>query len=394
MRKLTFQVAVAFFAFLALLAGLVPAAEPGAAGKKLRSSSAGKDLEADKLKARAANRKLYNGVYQASLLQEPKDAKKAFAAAQKKMEKANPRDAGDAAIGQALFQRGYLAMETKDYKGAIELFEDLVKRFPEHAYADDALYQIGYIYQHKLKDYDKAAAAYDRVAKTRAYRSRENAPKVQLMNAQMAAQQGRVKDAMTNLDDARLMAQKQRAERKQTLVPSYYEQQASRLKSFVARNSSGSGGKDQALTLYLKGENQLRQGKVRQAESNFNKIQKKYARSKLADDAAFGLAECRRRALKLDAASKLYAEFLEKHPRSEYAPLAKFRLAEIKRVAGDTEAAGKLYKAALDDISRMVAEGLKKKPPISRDEISPEIRRVLELSRDRMMEMRRARMSR
>ena len=129
---------------------------------------------------------------------------------------------------------------------------------------------------------------------------------------------------------------------------------------------------------------------------NFSKaylIQKKYAKSKLADDAAFGLAECRRKAGKLDKAAELYVAFLGKFPGSEYVPLVKFRLAEFKRVAGDTQAARKLYQGARADIARMVAEGLKKKPPIKREDISPEMRRVLEVSKDRVMEMSKARVA-
>jgi TolA-binding protein len=343
---------------------------------------------------RVKNRKLYNQVYQKSLLLEPRKAEAEFARAQQEMERVNPKDAGDASKGAALFQRGYLAAEAREYRKAIKLFEELVRRFPKHAYADDALYQIGYVYQHHLKDFNKAAEAYTRLAKDKTYRGREVAPQAMYQNAQVAAQQGRVKDLVDNLNAANTVAGVQRSRRKQTSVPSYYETQSSQMLKFVGRNSAPGKSNTEALALYLRGEGQLQQGRVKAAEGNFSKIQKKYAKSKLADDAAFGLAECRRRDYKLDEAAKLYAEFIKKFPDSEHVPLATFRLAELKRFAGKSEEAAKLYKDVRSSLTKYIAERLKLDPKVTREDISPDVRRALELSESRLKEMRAVETSR
>lgn len=301
---------------------------------------AGKETEM--LRARTMD--IYNGAFNRNLLKEPREAEADFSEVQNKLEMVNPNDLRDPAIGNTLFQRGYLSVEAGDYKKAIELFEELVRRFPEHAYADDALYQVGFVYQRHLKDHDRAAEAYTRLAKS--YRDRENAPVAQYQNAQIAAQTGNIADANTFLNDARDNANWQRRRRGQKAVPNYYEQQSDDMIMFGDLNAT-SAAETELVALYFQGANDLQEGRLRDAMSNFGKIQKEYGKSKLADDAAFGLAECSRLAGKFDEAARAYEEFLKKHPRSELVPQATFRLAEFKRLAGNEKEARRLYESVI-----------------------------------------------
>ncbi len=328
---------------------------------------AGKETE----KLRAKTMDIYNGAFNRNLLKEPREAEADFSEVQDKLEIINPNDPRDPAIGNTLFQRGYLSVEAGNHKRAIELFEELVKRFPRHAYADDALYQIGFVYQRHLKDYDRAREAYTRLAK--GYRDRENAPIAQYQNAQIAAQDGQIADANALLNDARDNAKKQRYGRGQKAVPNYYEQQSDDMLVFFGTNRSRPSDTE-PLALYLRGANDLQEGRLRDAERNWGRIQERYQDSKLVDDAAFGLAECSRFAGKFDEAAAAYEEFLKKYPRSELVPQATFRLAEFKRLAGDEKEARRLYQSVIAGTGKK--EGL-----------SAEIRRMRGLAARRLEEL-------
>lgn len=302
----------------------------------------GPGKETEKLRARTMD--IYNGAFNRNLLKEPREAEADFGEVQDKLETINPNDPRDPAIGNTLFQRGYLSVETHHYKKAIELFEELVKRFPRHAYADDALYQIGFVYQRHLKDYDRAREAYTRLAKT--YRGRESAPVAQYQNAQIAAQDGQIDEANAFLNDARDNAKKQRYGRGQEAVPNWYEQQSDEMLVFIAANTTAEADA-KPTALYFQGNNDLQEGRLRDAMSNYGRIQTEYAKSKLVDDAAFGLAECSRFAGRFDEAAAAYEEFLKKHPRSDLAAQATFRLAEFKRLAGNEKEARRLYESVI-----------------------------------------------
>ncbi|MHC4916072.1 MAG: tetratricopeptide repeat protein [Planctomycetota bacterium] len=337
---------------------------------------------------REQNRRLYNGVYQSSLLLDPKRAQREFSRAQDAMEKANPGDRGDASIGAAMFQRGYLAVEAGQYRQAVAIFEELVRRYPTHAYADDALYQIGLVYQKHLKDYDKAAAAYSRLA--RLYNNRETAARALWNVGNINASQNKVQVAVEQWKQAEEAGRKSRYRRGQTSVPNDVEQQAARQVAFVHKNPVG----DEQLGIYFQGTQQMQEGNVPDAAENFSKIQKQFSNSKLADDADFALAECRRREMKLGEAARLYAQFIAKYPGSEYIPLAKFRLAELKRVGGDEDGAVRLYREVQESVAQLVEKRMKENPNLTRADISPELRQCLEISRARTMEMTRVRQSR
>ena len=300
--------------------------------------------KAEREKRRARTQELYNDVYNRNILVEPREAEPAFEKVQRRMEEINPDDPGDPAVGRILFQRGYLAVEAGEFRKAIALFEELLKRFPRHAYADDALYQIGYIHQRNLRDYDRAAEAYSRLAKK--YKDYENAGAAYYQSAQIAVQQQRIKQATGLLNDAVDNTRRLRLMRGQRSIPNYYEKQSNEMLRFIEDNSAP-GAPTEPLALYLQGWNVLQEGRLEEAEKSFAVILKRYSGSKLADDAAFGLAECRRLGGKFDDAAEAYESFVKNYSRSELVPRARFQLAEFKRLSGNEKQARRLYEAVI-----------------------------------------------
>jgi parvulin-like peptidyl-prolyl isomerase len=58
---------------------------------------------------------------------------------------------------EELFQA---AMDSKDGRQRIGIYEDLLKKFPESKYASQAQFMIGFIYSEELKDYARAEEAF------------------------------------------------------------------------------------------------------------------------------------------------------------------------------------------------------------------------------------------
>lgn len=317
-------------------AGEAPAPAPRA--EDLRQQQQTKDVQ----KLRTLNQKEYNDAFNKSIVLEPQEAESFLKRSQEQMERVNPDDAGDPAVGRVLFQRGYLAAEAGDCKKAIELYEELVKRFPDHAYADDALYQIGYLYQKKLKDCDQAAAAYQRLA--RLYADRETAGQAMYQKAQIAVEQQRLGDAQQLFMQSRDAIAKGRFDRGQEAFRNFYETQADNNYKLIVGNLDA-GVSPEALALYLKGVNDCDENRPAEAARSFAALLEKHPRSRLADEAAFQLAECLRRQGKLTEAAKAYEAFVGRYPEGELAARARFQLAEFRRLAGDEPAARKLYEA-------------------------------------------------
>jgi TolA-binding protein len=305
-----------------------------------------------------------------------------FAEAQRRMEWNNPKDPGDTSIGATLFQRGYLAMEAKEDRRALELFAELVRRFPRNPYADDALYFTGYIRQHRLKEYDEAAKIYTRLAKV--YENRETAAQAMFANAQVAVAQNDADNVEPRLRKSQDLSVRNRSARGQKDNPSYVEEQSSQQLRIIDDNGPS------PATIWLQGDQFMRSGQLEEAENSFKALVREHADTKLADDAAFALAECRRRAGKLDEAMRLYSAFLDKYPDSEHAPRARFMLAELKRFAGMDAEALELYARVakqLEEMSRRVEHIGKRGPRVVKVKLSPELERLRQVTAARLTEM-------
>jgi len=211
------------------------------------------------------------------------------------------------------------------------------------------------------------------------YRDRETASQAMYQQARVAVQQQEVKKAVVYFNDAQMNASQQRVSRRAPGI-NYYEAQSDHMLRFIARNTEPKED-SRPLALYLKGEDDLKEGRFKAAGKSFAEIIKKYPRSKLADDAEFGAAECRRRQLELKEAAGLYATFIKKHPKSELAPAARFRLAELKRVAGQEGEAARLYREVRTELDRRSAAGKGK------GKLPPEMRRFRDISEGRLREI-------
>jgi len=188
----------------------------------------------------------------------------------------------------------------------------------------------------------------------------------------MAVQQKQVDQAMVFLNDAADNARAQRIRRGQEAVPSFYEQQSDDMLRFIEFNKEPDAGSE-PLALYLQGANGLQEGRLADAQKSFAAILNGHPKSKLADDAAFGLAEVCRLSGRLDEAAKAYQSFLKEHPDSELALRARFQLAEFKRLSGNEKEARGLYES-------VIAAPARKGEP-------PELRRARTLAKRRLQEL-------
>lgn len=64
-----------------------------------------------------------------------------------------------------LFEAARLKTAIPDYKASIEIFNQVVERYPDSDYAPRSLLSIGGIYDVTLSDYEKARVAYERLNK-------------------------------------------------------------------------------------------------------------------------------------------------------------------------------------------------------------------------------------
>ncbi len=346
--------------FLATTFALVSAAQekpdggskPDEGGSEGENGSEARERRDDLSRRRAKSQEIYNGAFIGSMLQGPEEAETGLEEAQRRMEEANPADSGDRYVGMLIFQRGYLATEAGEHEKAIALFEELVRRFPRHAYADDALFQVGYVCQRRLRDYDRATEAYTRLASM--YADRENAGPALWNKAQIAVQRNDIARANDLLNQARESNVSNRLRRGQKYTPNYYEEQSDRMLEFIARNTDETG-ETEPVALIFQARDNMQSDRPAEAESQFRRIRDRYSRSKLVDDAAFGIAECRRLSGRFDEAAAAYRSFLVEFPQSDLAPRAKFRLAGFVALAGREDEARRLYEAVVADVDRVEA---------------------------------------
>lgn len=59
-----------------------------------------------------------------------------------------------------LFKAGQRCNVGAEHEKAIELFQQVIDKYPKHKIAEDALFLQAYVYENELKDYGKAKAAY------------------------------------------------------------------------------------------------------------------------------------------------------------------------------------------------------------------------------------------
>jgi outer membrane protein assembly factor BamD (BamD/ComL family) len=61
---------------------------------------------------------------------------------------------------EELFEKAKKYQEESNFPGAIQAYEDIVKRFPKSPQAPQCQFMVGYLYANQLKDMGKAKGAY------------------------------------------------------------------------------------------------------------------------------------------------------------------------------------------------------------------------------------------
>jgi TolA-binding protein len=67
----------------------------------------------------------------------------------------------DAEAGDYFLKAGDLAMSVGDWDKAVEVFDNFYNDYTEHPYSDDALFQLGFIFDFQLSDKNKAKQVYE-----------------------------------------------------------------------------------------------------------------------------------------------------------------------------------------------------------------------------------------
>lgn len=67
----------------------------------------------------------------------------------------------DEEAGDYFLKAGDLAMSIGDWDKAVEVFDNFYNDYTEHPYSDDALFQLGFIFDFQLRDKSKAKQVYE-----------------------------------------------------------------------------------------------------------------------------------------------------------------------------------------------------------------------------------------
>ena len=67
----------------------------------------------------------------------------------------------DEEAGDYFLKAGDLAMSVGDWDKAVEVFDNFYNDYTEHPYSDDALFQLGFVFDFQLNDKSKAKQVYE-----------------------------------------------------------------------------------------------------------------------------------------------------------------------------------------------------------------------------------------
>jgi len=86
-----------------------------------------------------------------------------YAAAVDSLVKAVSLDSNAPLADRALLEAGKIKEKTRDWYGAIKIYELLVNSYSKSVYADEALNRVGEIYEKDIKDFEKARQTYEAI---------------------------------------------------------------------------------------------------------------------------------------------------------------------------------------------------------------------------------------
>lgn len=224
-------------------------------------------------------------------------------------------------LDRVLFWKSWCHTELKNYGKAIKFSEELIEKYPKSAYADDALFKIGEIYEYYQHDYEKALSTYERLVKLFPTPDGSNQDaNSNASNNAVAAQQQKAqieerrnpKQALNEWQNSQELSN--RLNRGRATKEDFFTRRAQERISFITANSDNDY---LPLTRFSEGELYCKEGKYDEALKKFREIIKEFPDSSLADNAAYEIGICLRQQ-KMDAeAQEAMQKFIQAYPKSE-----------------------------------------------------------------------------
>ena len=223
---------------------------------------------------------------------------------------------------EARFWIGFSNVELGKYGTGIKQMREFAVKYPNNPYTPQALYIVGEVYETRLKQYDRALAAYNEVIN----RYPQNIFSVPAAQNQAVIYERRKKDYKKA--EKALTRSKQMATAQRMTPGNVYLTRANRRIRFIRENSDY-GYKP--LSLYTDGVNKEEDKKWDKASSIYKKLIDKYPDSNVADDALFRRINCLMKMRKYREVTNESEEFLKSYPRSPYMPKIRAILEEAKK---------------------------------------------------------------
>jgi len=224
--------------------------------------------------------------------------------------------------GENYYAQGQLDFATREYKAAIENYQQLIDKFPFSPYAEDAEMKIG-LAHYQQKDYAEAIAALDDFQ-----RMHPTSKNLELVTYYIGLsyydQMGR-----EDQDQGKTMAALRRFQELEQRFPEGDFAELAHEKVLVCREML-------ARNQMIVGNYYYKRANFRAAESRFAELMQKYPETPVAPDALFELGISLEKEGKRYSAAQAFAAVKKHFPNSNYAKKAQTELAKLHQPI-DTE---------------------------------------------------------
>ncbi len=224
------------------------------------------------------------------------------------------------------FWLGFSLVEMEKYQQGIRHLEEFARLYPNSGYAPQALYKVGEVYEKRLRDYDRALSAYDRIVNR--YPGDDTALPAMQNQAQIYTQRKMDYDrAVEKFEKSKSLAAKQGIPQS-----SDYVRKADQRIRFIRDNSDYDY---KPLKIFMMGMNHEEKNRWNEAEGVYRVLLSQFPDAKIADDTRFRIINCLLKQDMKTHALSAAREFLQLHPRSPYADRVKSILLRIDKDQGD-----------------------------------------------------------
>jgi outer membrane protein assembly factor BamD len=225
--------------------------------------------------------------------------------------------------GENYYEQGQLDFATREYKAAIENYQQLIDKFPFSPYAEDAEMKIG-LAHYQQKDYAEAIGALDDFQ-----RMHPTSKNLELVTYYIGMsyydQIGR-----EDQDQGKTMAALKRFQELENRFPEGNFAELAHEKVLVCREML-------ARNQMIVGSYYYKRANFRAAESRFAELMQKYPESPVAPDALFDLGVSLEREGKRYSAAQAFAAVKKHFPNSNYAKKAQTELAKLHQPIDNEE---------------------------------------------------------